>query len=235
MRTALALVLALALGPLGPVGPWGGGDVQAQGSLFDRLNLDRLQLTTMGASFGYARLSQLEPTEVYALHADYGEIVPRWRVVFSTTYWRSRYTDAVIGRFVDSLSQVVVDPSGDDILRPTRVTISDIVLGTELRWMPRSSGLLRPYLGGGFNAHVVNAEGRLIDGTFVERALDNVTAGLSGSAGLELVPLSRFSLLIQGRYDLVTGTRFSSLRAGASYRFGSPRVPGDAGSAGAAR
>ena len=195
---------------------------RAQESLFERLNLDRLQLTALGMSVGATEPSQLEPTEVYALHSDYGEIAPRWRVVFTVTYWRSRYKDEVVQRFVDSLKRVIIDPSGDDVVGRTEVTLSDIVLGADLRWSPLAAAFVRPYLGGGLNAHVVNAEGDLIDETFVERALDNITAGVAGVAGLDLFVLRRISLGVQARYDLVTGTRFSSLRAGGSYHFGAP-------------
>lgn len=196
----------------------------AQGSLFERLNLDKLQLTALGGSAGATKPSQLEATELYSLHSDYGEIVPRWRVVFSVTYWRSRYKDDVVQRFVDSLRLVIIDPSGDDLVRATEVTVADIVVGGGIQWSPLTTALLRPYLGAGINAHVINAEGRLIDGTFVERALDNITAGVSGSAGTHIFLVRQLSLDLQARYDLVTGTRFSSLRVGGSYHFGPPRV-----------
>ena len=211
---------ALAVLTVTPLGTSG-----AQESLFERLNLDRLQLTALGAAVGATEPSQLEPTQLYALYSDYGEIAPRWRVVFTVTFWRSRYEDEVVQHFMDSLSRVIIDPSGDDLVRPTEVTLSDIVLGADLRWSPRATGFARPYVGGGLYAHVVNAEGPLIDGTFIERALDNITAGMSGVAGLELFVLRRLSLGAQARYDLVTGSRFSSLRAGASYHFGPPAPP----------
>lgn len=214
-RTWIA-ILAL-LGALLPA------SAAAQGSLFERLNLDRLQLSEFGFAVGPTRPSQTVATSLFALHADYGEIVPRWRVVFTATYWGSRFTDDVVRTFVDSLAGSIDDPTGDATIRPSRITVSDIAVTVDFRWSPLSRAAVRPYVGAGGGAHVINAEGRLIDGTFAERALDNITAGLTGVAGLDLTVLKRINLGMQARFDLLSGTRFASLRAGASYRFpGSP-------------
>ena len=90
---------------------------RAQG-LFERLNLDKLKLTAMGGSYGAIRPSQMEATQAYSLHADYGEIAPRWRVVFTATYWGSRYTDDAVRGFADSLARSVDDPDGNELLFP---------------------------------------------------------------------------------------------------------------------
>ena len=199
------------------------GSVAAQGSLFERLNLDRLQLSEFGFAVGPTRPSQTVATSLFALHADYGEIAPRWRVVFTATYWGSRFTDDVIRTFVDSLENSIEDPTGDATIRASRITVSDIAVTVDFRWSPLSRAAVRPYVGAGGGAHVINAEGRLIDGTFAERALDNITGGVVGLAGLDLTVFNRIILGMQARFDLLSGTRFASLRAGASYRFpGSP-------------
>ena len=217
---AFALIVARLL--LGPAV----AQAQAEeGSLFERLNLDRLQLSEFGMSAGPTNPSQTESTTLFALHADYGEIAPRWRVVFTTTYWTSRFTDEVVRTFVDSLAKSIDSPTGDVTILPSRIAISDIAVTVDLRWTPVSTGLMRAYLGGGFGAHVINAEGRLIDGTFVERALDNITSGVAGTAGLDLTVLNRIILGMQARFDLLSGIRFASLRLGASYRFPGSREP----------
>ena len=212
-------LLALAAAVLAPVEPLG-----AQGSLFERLNLDRLQFSGIGVAGGMVAPSQVKSTRVYAIQADYGEIVPRWRVVFSTTYWGSEYKDEVMRTFSDSLSNVIIDPSGDDTVDVGRITVSDIALGAEVRWTPLQQSFLRPYIGGGLATHVINAEGPAINGTFVERALDYITFGVAGVAGIELNLLRNFAVGAQARYDFLSGVRFPSIRASATYHFdASPR------------
>jgi hypothetical protein len=201
---------------------------EPQGSLFERLYLDRLRLSALGVSAGAVKPTQMVATEAYALNADYGEIVPHWRVVFSATYWRSRLNDEAVQRYADTLRTVIVDPSGDDTLDLGRITVQDIALAADLRWFPRRAAgtVLRPYAGGGFAAHVVNAEGQAIAGTFVERALDNITAGVGATAGLDVAFFNRISVGMQARYDLLSGARFGSVRLVGNYLFRPTRVPG---------
>lgn len=217
---ACARLLLLAVALLAPLRTLG-----AQGSLFERLNLDRLQFAGIGVAGGMVAPSQVKSTRVYAIQADYGEIVPRWRVVFSTTYWGSEYKDEVMRTFSDSLSKVINDPSGDDTLDVGRITVSDIALGAEVRWTPRQQSFLRPYVGGGLATHVINAEGAAINGTFVERALDYITFGVAGVAGIELNLLRNFAIGGQARYDFLSGVRFPSLRVSATYHFDSSPRP----------
>ncbi|HUF25381.1 MAG TPA: hypothetical protein VMM18_00265 [Gemmatimonadaceae bacterium] len=219
VRASLVATPSLALLLLLP------GVAVGQESLFERLNLDRLQLTEFGASIGPVNPSQTLPTTAYAVHADYGEVTPRWRVVFTATYWGSEFAEDVVSRFVDSLAKSIDDPTGDATIRPSRITISDIAITVDLRWSPLPRGRVRPYVGAGGGAHVINAEGPLIDGTFVERALDNITAGVAGLAGLDLTMFNRVVLGMQVRFDLLSGIRFGSLRAGVSYRFPGTPAP----------
>ena len=190
-------------------------------SLFERLNLDKLRLVALGASVGAVKPSQTRATQAYSVHADYGRVAENWNIVFSVTYWGSRYDDETLQRFADTLRNVIVGDTGSYEIDLGEVSISDIALGTELRWMPRraASTVLRPYLGGGLAAHVVNAEGRAISGTFVERALDNITAGLIAVAGVDAVFLDHLSLGMQARYDLLSGSRFGALRLVGTYVF----------------
>ncbi|MEJ7809389.1 MAG: hypothetical protein WKG32_03130 [Gemmatimonadaceae bacterium] len=190
-----------------------------EGTLFERLNLDRLKLAAIGVSTGPVYPSRAEAARIYTVQADYGEITKRWRVVFLASYWGSNFTDAVVARFARQLERSVIDPSGDDTVRIGRIRVSDISLETDLRWTPRPHRVLRPYLGGGVGAHVINAESRFIENTFVESALDNIAAGLAAVAGLDIAPISAFTLGVQGRYTLVSNARFITARAGFSYFF----------------
>jgi hypothetical protein len=191
--------------------------------MFERLNLDRLRLTALGGAYGIVKPTQTERANVYALYSDYGEIVPRWRVVFAATYWQSRLTDKVVRAFADSARGIFTDPSGDDLVRVPRIRVSDVGLALDLRWSPVRVAPFRPYLGGGVAAHVINAEGKPIDGTFVERALDSITAGLAGLGGIDVVLPGHLILNANARYDLLSGFRSVSGRVGLSYQFESAR------------
>jgi hypothetical protein len=192
--------------------------------LFSRLNLDKLQLVSLGAGYGRILPSQVEPTSVFSLQADYGEIARSWRVVFGVSYWDSRYRDLVVQTFVDSLNHNLSNPSGPQI-QSSRVNLYDVTFSTEARYTPTYSGELKPYLGFGLAAHVIDAEGKLINGTFVERSLDNIAAGAFLTAGVALRIVNHFGVEGGVRADLLSGFRSTQLRAGASYYFGHLRIP----------
>ena len=191
----------------------------AQGA-FERLNLDKLRLTAMGGSYGAVEPSQIGATQAYSIHADYGEIAERWRVVFTVTYWGSRYNDDVVQAYADSLRRSIEDPEENARLVASGIAVSDIAVGGDMRWTPPFRFVrLRPYLGGNLSVHVLNAEGRLINGTFLERALDNITTGIAAVGGLDIVIFSHLSLGGQARYDLLSGLQYSSLRLVGTYLF----------------
>ena len=187
---------------------------------FERLNLDKLKLTGMGMSYGSVEPSQMGATQAYSIHADYGEIAERWRVVFTVTYWGSRYDDEVVQSFADSLGRSIQDPEQNAILVASGVKVSDIAVGGDMRWTPPFRFIrLRPYVGGNLSVHVLNAEGPLINGTFMERALDNISTGVAALGGLDIVIFSHLSLGGQARFDLLSGLQYSSLRFVGTYLF----------------
>ena len=194
-----------------------------RGSLFERLNLDRLRLTQFGGSAGVVKPSQIESTQLFELHADYGEITPGWRITFTTTYWGSRFSEKTVKRFTNTLRGSINDPTGDYSINGGKISVSDIAFGTDLRYFPRPNATFRPYAGAGLAAHVLNAEGKIIAGTFVERALDNITAGVAGLTGIDIHVLEHLSLGAQARFDLLSGSRFAAIRLGGSYIFGRSR------------
>jgi hypothetical protein len=194
---------------------------QDEGSLFERLNLDKLRFTGLGLAVGAVKPTQIAATEAYTVQADYGEIVPRWRVVFTATYWGSHYTPATVAEFRDTLKHVIRDSTGDYVIDIGEIKVSDIAVGTDARWSPvrADAARLRPFVALGVAAHVINAEGKAIRGTFVERALDNITAGFAAGVGADAVIFRHLRVGMQARYDLLSGARFGSVRVGATYMF----------------
>jgi hypothetical protein len=201
----------------------------AQTTILDRLkNLDKLQIASLGGFVGRILPSQLEPANLVALQADYGEVAPSWHAVFGVSYWESRFRDAVIQTFVDSLQKSLTDSSAHVV--PSRVSLYDVAFGVDLRYTPTYPGALKPFVGLGVAAHVINAEGKLIRGTFVERSLDNIAAGFYLTTGVALQILHHFGVEANARGDLLSGFRSVQARAGAAYYFGHIRGGGGQGS-----
>ena len=188
-------------------------------------NLDKLQLVSLGGFGGRILPSQVEPTNMYGVVANYGEFARDWSILFSVSYWDSRYRDAVVQTFVDSLNRRLDDPTGRARVIPSRIALYDVTFSGEARYVPKYSGEIKPYFGVGMAAHVINAEGQLVDGTFVERSLDNIAAGLFISAGISLKLLPHFGIEGGGRADLLSGFRSAQVRGGGAYYFGHIRVP----------
>jgi hypothetical protein len=192
----------------------------AQESLIQRLGHDKLQIASLGASAGRIAPTQVVPTNVYGISADYGEIAPSWRVNFASSFWSSRYRDAVVNQFIDTLQQNV---NGSATIEPSRISLYDVTIGTDVRYVPTYSGELKPFLGLGVAAHVINAEGKLIQGTFIERSLDNIAAGFYVVTGVSFRLFKHVGVEGMARADLLSGFRSTQARAGATYYFGRVR------------
>jgi hypothetical protein len=195
----------------------------AQGSIFERLGIDKLQLRGLGAQVGRIGPSQVDPTNLYAINADYGEITPHWRVAFGVSYWESAFNSKVVQTLVDTLNRSLVDSAGGAHLQASRISVYDVTFSGSLRWMPTGATVVRPYVDAGIAAHVLNAEGKLIKGTFVERSLDQIAAGFFTGVGVQLRPYGRVGLDGTARVDLLSGFRSAQLRAGIAYELGPPR------------
>ena len=213
----MAVVLALATA----------GEARAQNQVVERLGLDKLQITSLGVAYGEIFPSQVRSAHLVAVQADYGNISPTWRVVFGASYWESRFEDDVIQGFVDSLQKNLANQS--DHVVPSPVRLYDVTFSIDTRYTPDYSGELKPFLGIGLAAHVINAEGKLINGTFVERSLDDIAAGLYLTTGLSVKLLPHFGIEGAARADLLSGFRSTQIRAGATYYFGHIRGTHPAG------
>ncbi|HEY0779080.1 MAG TPA: hypothetical protein VGD56_14010 [Gemmatirosa sp.] len=193
-------------------------------SIFHQLNLDRLRLREIGLAGGAVFPDQVRSTALYALHADYGEIVPDFRVVFGASYWTSQYTDDAVAGFSQALGRAVGGAPVDSVHVGT-VHSADVALTAETRWRPHVFGrggpgtVLRPWLALGLGAHFINVQNPTLDGTFVARALDGVALGPTTALGLDVAPLRVLRLTGEARYDLFNGARYGSVRVGASYVF----------------
>lgn len=196
-------------------------------TFLEQFNIDRLRLTELGVLGGVAFPDGIRHAPLYAVRADYGEIVPDFRVVFGITYWNSRYTDDAVATFEQALATATAAPGGVPVpISVGSVRSSDVTLTGETRWRPAFLGghhhptaRIRPWVGLGAGVHFTNVQNSVIDGTFVSRALDGVALGPTGAFGVDLLPLRAVLLSAEARYDLFNGARYGSLRAGGSYVF----------------
>jgi opacity protein-like surface antigen len=188
-------------------------------SLWQRLDLDRLRLEGIGALAGPVSPSNVVSTPSYGVHADYGEIVPHLRIGVSGSYWSSHFTDKTVNQFITQLEKSLDNPN--DSIKFDRVKVSTISVDIDLRYTPTNvNAAIQPYIGGALGLHIVNAESRLIKDTFVESALDNIGAGITGIAGVGILPTHRVSALVEARYTVLGTLRFGTVRAGAMFHFG---------------
>ena len=168
--------------------------------------------------------STIVSTSSYGVQADYGQIAPHLRVGFSASFWSSHFQDKTVRRFITQLEESLSNP--DDSIKFDRVTVSTISIEADLRYTPAAArAAVQPYIGGGLGLHIVNAESKLIRGTFVESALDNIGAGLSAIAGVGILPTHWVSLGVEARYTVLGTIRFGTVRAGAMFHFTKQKTP----------
>lgn len=187
-------------------------------SIFQKLDLDKLRLEGFGGVVGPVSPSTVVSTQSYGVQADYGEITPHVRVGFSGSFWSSRFTDKTVDQFITQLELSLTDPA--DSIKFDRVKVSTISVEADVRYIPTNThAAVQPYVGGGFGLHIVNAESKLIQGTFVESALDNIGAGISAIAGVDFLPTHRVSVGLEARYTVLGTLRFGTVRAGGMFHF----------------
>ena len=200
------------------------GRLAAQGVL-NQFSYDNLRFSGIQLDVGPLGASDLVGATVGGLRVDYGRIAPKVRLLLGLSYFHSRFDQQAIDRFERRLDSIV-NPSTHDSINLGRISLSDLIGDVDFQFVfPQSHGITA-YLGTGVSIHVRNGSGAAINGTFLEDALDVITAGLNGTMGFEfnLSPAWRFTL--DGRGVLSSGLRTASLRTGIMYRFRGSRERG---------
>jgi len=213
--TRLALVL-LAAGP--------SGRLAAQGVL-NQFSYDNLRLSGIQLDAGLLGASDLTGATVGGLRVDYGRIAPKVRLLLGLSYFHSRFDQEAINRFERRLDSIV-NPSTPDSINLGRISLSDLVGDIDFQFVfPQGHGVTA-YLGTGISIHARNGSGAAINGTFMEDALDVITAGLNGTMGFEFNLSHAWRFTVDGRGVLSSGLRSVSLRTGIMYRLRGGREQG---------
>jgi hypothetical protein len=213
--TRLALLL-LAAGP--------SGRLAAQGVL-NQFSYDNLRLSGIQLDAGLLGASDLTGATVGGLRVDYGRIAPKVRLLLGLSYFHSRFDQQAINRFERRLDSIV-NPSTPDSINLGRISLSDLIGDIDFQFVfPQAHGVTA-YLGTGISIHARNGSGAAINGTFMEDALDVITAGLNGTMGFEFNLSHAWRFTVDGRGVLSSGLRSVSLRTGIMYRLRGGREQG---------
>lgn len=219
----LAIGLAATLLLAGPP-----NRLSAQG-LLAQFSYEHMQPSAVQLELGALGGANIKGAMTGSARLDYGFVAPNVRVLVGVSYFRAEISSDARRRFEQRLRSVVIDPSGDDTVRLGRVTWSDLTGDLDLQYVVPQGRAVTAYLGIGVGIHVRNGSGPAINGTFVDDALDEITAGLNGTVGAE-IGAKRWRVTLDARGVLSSGLSTVSLRTGVLYRWaGFGRRGGDGG------
>lgn len=216
-RSAVLVVLALTICP--------SAHLPAQ-SVLNQFSYENLRLSGIQLDAGLLGASDLRGSTAGGLRVDYGRIAPKVRLVLGLSYFQSEFDQQARNRFQQRLQSIVIDPTHDDTIKVGRISLSDVVGDVDFQYVfPQGHGVTA-YLGTGFSVHVRHGSGAAINGTFVQDALDVITAGLNGTMAFEFNLSHAWRFTVDGRGVLSSGLRTVSLRTGIMYRLPGGREPG---------
>lgn len=197
--------------------------LSAQGVL-NQFSYDNLRLSGIQLDAGLLGASDLTGATVGGLRVDYGRIAPKVRLLLGLSYFHTRFAQQAVDRFERRLDSIV-NPGTPDNINLGRISLSDIIGDIDFQFVfPQGHGVTA-YLGTGVSIHMRNGSGAAINGTFMEDALDVITAGLNGTMGFEFNLSRAFRFTVDGRGVLSSGLRSVSLRTGIMYRLPGGREP----------
>ena len=195
----------------------------AQGVLND-FSYDNLRLSGIQFDVGVLGASELTGATVGGVRLDFGRIAPKVRLMLGLSYFQSHFDQTSLDKFARKLDDFV-NPGTPDNIVLGQVKLGDIIGDVDFQFVfPQGKGVTA-YVGAGVSAHIRNGSGDAINGTFVEDALDVVTAGLNGTIGFEFNLSRVWRFTVDGRGVLSSGLSTASLRTGIMFRLPAGRAP----------
>ena len=191
--------------------------LSAQGVL-NQFSYDSLKLWGIQADLGVLGASRLRGTVVGGIRLDYGRIAPRIRVLLGVSYFKGEFDHNATNQLAQRLRAIVKDPDNNFTIDVGRIMWSDLTTDVDLQYVLPQGHTVTAYLGAGLSVHIMNGSGKAINGTFVEDALDGVSAGLNGTMGFEIATSPAWRFTVEARGVLSTQLSTGSLRGGIMYR-----------------
>jgi len=191
--------------------------LSAQG-LLSQFSYDNLKPSALQLDVGPLGGNNIRGALTGGMRLDYGLIAPHVRVLLGLSYFKADFSSTARARFEQRLKSVVVDPTGDDTIKLGGITWSDVTGDLDLQYLLPQGHAVAVYMGIGLGAHFRHGSGAAIDGTFVQDALNEITAGLNGTLGAEF-GAKRWRFTLDGRGVLSSGLSTVSLRSGVMYRW----------------
>jgi hypothetical protein len=202
-------VMLLSVGPT--VQLWGQG-------VLSEFSYDSMKPSALQLDLGPLGGTNIRGTLTGGMRLDYGFIAPHVRVLLGVSYFSAEVSSEATQRFEQGLRSVVTDPTNDYTIQLGAVTWRDLTTDIDLQWVLPQGHAVTAYMGAGVGLHIRHGSGPAIDGTYVQDALNTVTAGLNGTLGAE-VGAKRWRLTMEARGVLASGMSTVSLRGGVMYRW----------------
>jgi len=206
-----AIPLAVLLLSVGPT-----VRLSAQGVL-SQFSYENLKPSALQFDIGPLGGTNVRGALTGGVRMDYGLIAPHIRVLLGLSYFKADFSSTAEARFAQRLDSVV-NPTRKDTIDLGRITWSDVTGDVDLQYvLPQGRGVTA-YMGIGIGAHIRHGSGPAINGTFVQDALNEITAGLNGTIGAE-VGARHWRVTFDARGVLSSGLSTVSLRTGVMYRW----------------
>jgi len=206
-------LIALLLSASTPVG------LSAQG-LLSQFSYDNLKPSALQLDVGPLGGNNIRGAFTGGMRLDYGLIAPHVRVLLGVSYFKADFSSTARARFERQLDSVV-NPGRKDTINLGPMTWSDVTGDVDLQYVLPQGRAVTVYMGIGLGAHFRHGSGAAINGTFVQDALNEITAGLNGTLGTEF-GAKRWRFTLDARGVLSSGLSTVSLRTGVMYHWAGP-------------
>jgi len=190
--------------------------LSAQG-LLSQFSYDNLKPSALQLDVGPLGGNNIRGALTGGMRLDYGRIAPRVRVLLGVSYFKADFSSTARARFERQLDSVV-NPGKRDTVNLGPMTWSDVTGDLDLQYVLPQGHAVTAYMGIGLGAHFRHGSGAAINGTFVQDALNEITAGLNGTIGAEF-GAKRWRFTLDARGVLSSGLSTASLRSGVMYHW----------------